>query len=128
MQCGGVAPQLRRVRRHRQIIEGVAGSQAGNELGEPRPQQRFAPGEAHTPYAVVDKGVGEGENLVEGEDVPLRQPCVVFLGHAVGATQVTTVDDREAQALQGAVEGVEGGRHEGAEHRCPPDPRQCDTH
>ena len=61
-----------------------------------------------TPRAA--EGVGDGGDLLEGQQRLARQPGVVRLRHAVLAAEVAAVGDGDAQAAQRTAEAVEN-RH-----------------
>ena len=81
---------------------------AGDEIDEASAQQRFPAGQADLAHPELAEGVDGALDLVEGEDVLLRQPGVVLLRHAVGAAQVAAIDDGEAETFEGPAEEIVG--------------------
>ena len=77
--------------------------EAGHQLHEILADERLAPGDAE----LVDAEGGEGGDqfiqLLEGQDILAREEGHA-LGHAVGAAEVATVGDRQAEVGDAALE------------------------
>ena len=72
---------------------------------DPAPNERFAARHADLGHAQLQARLPEGEHLFEGQDVALVLELDV-LGHAVLATEVAAVGDRDPQVVHLAVEAV----------------------
>jgi len=85
----------------------VARAQARQHLDQPLDvlaKQRLAACQAHLLDAVLDEQPRQPRDLLEGQQVGVRQEAVAavehLLGHAVGAAEVAAVGDRDAQVDQ----------------------------
>ncbi|MPL99900.1 hypothetical protein SDC9_46121 [bioreactor metagenome] len=108
----GKARKLRAVRGQRQLVE-RAGLEVPRHRGEkaqdPAPHQRLAPGHPQLAHAEPDEAGAQPVELLEGEQLLLRQELHV-LGHAVAAAKVATVGDRHPQIGDRSCERVDEGR------------------
>ena len=80
-----------------------------DEFGQVAPHERFAARQPDAAHA--DRGAGRDDplDLFVREDLGLGNPRQPGLGHAVDATQITTVGHRDPQVGDRAVEGVRQG-------------------
>src|SRR5687768_4238737 len=70
--------------------------QPGKEGHDVAPHERLAAGEAELAHAALDEHRAEAVELLEGEEVALREEMHV-LRHAVEAAEVAAVRHRDAQ-------------------------------
>ena len=83
-------------------------AQAAEQRHHVAPHQRLAAGDADFRRAQADEGGAEPVQLLQRQQVPLRQEVHV-LGHAIDAAQVAAVGDRDAQVGDGTAERVDHG-------------------
>jgi hypothetical protein len=83
---------------------GSASRSNRDEAVDPAPQQRLAAGEADLARAVRVEDAREPHDLLEREDLRVRQEGVVgaedLARHAVRAAEIAAVGDRDAQVVQ----------------------------
>src|SRR5690606_15118561 len=104
----GEAGELGAVGGERQFVEPVAklAAYGADQLDHVAAHQRLASGEADLGDAAVDERERELVQFLEAEDFLTRQE-LHLLGHAVSATQVAPVGNREAQVADAPVERVD---------------------
>ncbi|MNQ84274.1 hypothetical protein D3C85_993970 [compost metagenome] len=105
-QFAGHMPELRAVAGDGQVLQLITRAQARQQGGESLAHQRLAAGDADARNPESDEGVGHGVELFETEDLRPRSEDHV-LAHAIGATEVATVGDRETQIGNSTPERVE---------------------
>ena len=73
-------------------------------------QQRLAAGQADFLHTQLDKQSGQALDFFKAEQIGARQKGVIlvegFARHAIGATQVAAVGDRNAQVAHRSLQGV----------------------
>ena len=113
LQRLGLARQERRVRRQRDL--GVELREHPDQVLDVAPDQRLAAGQPKLPDSETDGRARDARDLVEVEQLPLVEEAVVvteyLLRHAVRATEVAAIRDRDPEVPEWAAEGVEGLRH-----------------
>ena len=70
------------------------------------PHQRLAAGQAQLAHAEPHEGAAQPVELLERQDLGLRQEGHVF-GHAIDAAEVAAIRDRDAQVADMPAEGVD---------------------
>ena len=115
----GVPPEQVGVGRQRQVLDRQP-RQHGHEAWQVRPQQRLPAGQSNLPDAKLDEDAGQPRNLLEGEDLGLRQEGVVLavdLGrHAIGTAEIAPVRHGNAQIAQRTAKRVDGRRGDSGRH------------
>ena len=81
-----------------------------DQLFEVAAQQRLAPGQPDLPHAQRNENLGQPGDLLETEQFVAWQEHMILAEHrarhAIGAAQVATVSDRDAQVAQRALQGI----------------------
>ena len=90
----------------REIVQAGLCRDHPHERRQVAAQQRLAAGQADLVHAEREEDVDERARLLEMQDVLARQPDVVVLRHAVFATEVAPIGDREPQVAQRPAEGI----------------------
>ena len=91
------------------LVERARGKMPGQAVEQRHhiaPDQRLAAGDADLSRAQADEGRAQPIELLERQDIPLRQEIHV-LGHAVDAAVIAAVGDRNAHVGDRAAEGVD---------------------
>ena len=108
-QLVGVARELAAVGRQGQLVE-RAGLEVPAERAEQghdvAPHQRLAAGQAQLPDAEPDEGAAHPVELLEGQQLRLRQKVHLFR-HAIDAAEVAAVGHRYAQIGDGASKRID---------------------
>jgi hypothetical protein len=115
VEVGREAVELGAVRGEGEFLERPRLEMArhGAEEGHDVPaDERLAPGDAQLLHAHADEGRAEAVELLEREEVLLRQEGHV-LGHAVDAAEVAAVRHRDPEVGDRAGEGVDKRRRHG---------------
>src|SRR5258708_801489 len=82
------------VGRERKLFDSVYSPEHSGEVNQARADGRLAAGEFEAPDAVdVDRGAHDVADLLEGQDLRLRQPPYAVRGHAIYATEVAAIGD-----------------------------------
>ena len=100
-QRAGVARQEVAVGGEGRVFDAFDPGEQADQGGHVGAQEGFAAGEAQLAYAQVDEEPGETLDLLEGEELRLRQKGVARAenlgGHAVGTAEIAAVGDGNAQ-------------------------------
>jgi len=99
-QGGRLRAEQHAVGRQREIRDRRAAGKRRDEHGEVAPQERLAASDSDTIDAEGRKRIDNGANFLEGQQIFARQPHVVLLRHAVLASEVAAVRNRQAHAAQ----------------------------
>ncbi len=109
--------ELAAVGRQGQLVEGPLAAQpaeAADEMHDVAADERLAAGQAQLPHAEANEGRADALQLLEAQDLRLRQEGHV-LRHAIDAAEIAAVGDRHPQIGDPALIGVDqrriGGRH-----------------
>ena len=70
-------------------------------------KERLPAGQPHLIDTQRGEYIDERLNLLEVEDVFPRQPDVFLLGHAVAATEIAAIGNREPEIPQGTLVAIE---------------------
>ena len=101
--------KLRAVGGQRQLVE-IAGGEVARQRADERhdaaPDQRLAAGQPQLAHAARDEGAAQPVELLQREQVRLRQEVHV-LGHAIDAAEVAAVRHRHAQIGDRARERID---------------------
>src|SRR5207302_3349563 len=68
-----------------------------NEIDNIAASERFAAGDAHFAYAQIGCDPDKAQGLFVAKNIFARQPFLELTRHAIVATFVTTIGDRDAQ-------------------------------
>jgi hypothetical protein len=103
-ECPRLGPQARSVGGEREIDVRQCLAQHRDQAVDVLAQQRLAAGEAHLLHAARAKDSRQPHDLLEGQDLAVRQERIVgvedFLRHAIHATEIAPVGDRDAQVAK----------------------------
>jgi hypothetical protein len=91
---------------HREVAHGGASGERPHQGGDLRAEKRLSTRQTDLVDPQRAEDAGDAVQLLEGEQVLLRQPDVLRLGHAVAAAQVAPVGDAQPQAPQRTAERV----------------------
>jgi hypothetical protein len=109
----GVGAQRRAVGGEREVHGRQRLAQHGHQPRDVLAQQRLAAGEADLLRAERGERAREAHDLLEGEDLAVRQERIVgiehFPRHAVAAAEVAPIGHRDAQVAKPAAERVGEG-------------------
>jgi hypothetical protein len=95
------------VRGDRGLRPGAQRRAAGDDGGQPAPQQRLAAGEPHLGDAEPgDTDPYQPHDLIVGERFGPREPVQALGGHAVGAAQVAPVGEGDPEIGRDPAVGV----------------------
>src|SRR6266851_1991585 len=95
------------VGRHRNIERRIDRGDHGGEILDALAHQWLAAGQSNrADTRLLDQDAGHPNDLLEGEDLFAGQPGQPGRRHAVNATEVTAVRDRDPQVIGDAPEGV----------------------
>ena len=83
-----------------------------DQFGQVAADQRLPAGDPELPHPERREPLDDERRLVETQEVLPRQPHILLLRHAVLATEVAAVGDREAQAAERPAEPVTNGSGE----------------
>ena len=134
-QLAGKARQLGAVGRQRQLVERAAREmprERADQRHDPAADQRLAAGKAELAHPLGDERGAQPVELLEGEQIGLRQERHV-LRHAIDAAEVAAVGDRNPQIGDRPPErvdqatsrstslGIEGGCLRAGRYRVQPD-------
>jgi hypothetical protein len=109
LERAGLARQQRAVGGQRQVgpaaLHGAQPGELGDEPLQVLAQQGLAAGQADLAHAVRHEQARQPRDLLEAQQVVVREVAVVavehFLGHAVAAAEVAPVGHADAQVAQG---------------------------
>src|SRR4029077_18786957 len=68
-----------------------------DEIEHVTSRQRLATGDSHLRNAQLCRDANEAMRFFKGQYFLARQPLLQFLRHAIGATLIATISDRDAQ-------------------------------
>ena len=114
-EIAGVFAQLRAVGRQGQFFQRATGQMPRHRLEKREntfANQGFAAGDPQLFNAKADEGGAEAVEFLQSQQFGLGQKGHVF-GHAIGATEIAAVGDRDTQVGDGAGKGVDEGVHGG---------------
>src|SRR5262249_5745568 len=101
------------VRREREVADALDACESRDQRWQVVAQERLAAGDAELLDAERDEDPREPLDLLEGEQLRLREELVALAvdlcRHAIGAAEVAAVGDRDAQVVQRASEAVSRG-------------------
>ena len=117
-QSGRQFRQEQPVGRHGDILQGGKTAQPLQEFSHSAPQERFAAGDAQLADPAADEGADDAVEFGQSQELIFAQENVVVVEnlrrHAVGATQIAAIRERNAQITHRAGEKIErlavGGR------------------
>ena len=96
------------------VVDSVDRRQHGDQIRDPTPHQRFTARQPDLTNSEAGGDTGESDDFLEAEDLVAGQKRMVrpeVLGwHAVAAAEVATVRHGDAEIMQGALKGIDGGQ------------------
>ena len=109
-ELGGVLREQHRVRRERDVLHAVERGELADELRRVRSQQRLAAGQPHLLHAELHEQARQPRDLLERQTLGGFQEAIVLVErlarHAVRATEVAAIHDRDAQVVQRPPERI----------------------
>ncbi len=109
-QFGGVLRKQHAVGRQRDVLDPGQAGQIADQIGEPGAQQRLASGDPQLHHTELQEQPRQPQQLWELEALAGFQKTILVVKalarHAVRATKVAAVDDRQAQIAQWAAQAV----------------------
>ena len=91
------------------LVDAGQGGDAPGEFGDVAPQQRLAAGEADAAHAQPRKRADQSLDLVEAEPVRGFFESLKTLRHAIAATQIATIGDRQPHVFDVAAVLIDEG-------------------
>src|SRR6185436_20285768 len=82
-------------------------SEHPNERRQVGADRGLAAGDLERAHAEANEQREDPRQLLEGQELILRQPGEPFRGHAVGASEVAAIRDRDAQVVGNPIERVD---------------------
>ncbi|MDT4864251.1 hypothetical protein FQZ97_990040 [compost metagenome] len=97
---------MRAVGGDRQVLQLAARAQSRQQRGHALAHQRLAAGDADALYTQADERVSHRVELFQAEHLVAWEELHV-LAHAIGAAEIATIGDRQAQVGDASAEGID---------------------
>ena len=112
LELGGVLGEQHAVGGERDVFDAGQRREVADEIGEVRPQQRLAAGDAQLLHAGAHEYAREAQQFGEVEPLVRFEEAVRlvkgFARHAVRAAEIAAVHDRDAQVVDGPAQRIDG--------------------